>query len=325
MADKVLEMIDRLENVGIVPVIKLEDTTQAVNLAQALINGGINCAEVTFRAAGADKVIKDMTTAFPDMLVGAGTVLTVEQADKAIEAGAKFLVAPGLNPKVVKHCLDKGVPFMPGVATSSEIEQALELGLKAVKFFPAEQAGGLNYIKAVCGPYSGIRFMPTGGVNEENLNAYLAYDRIFACGGSWMVNADLINQKKWDEITQLARSAVNKMLGFEIAHVGINQDSEDEAVSVAKSFENAFGFVPKIGNSSVFAGSGIEIMKSKYLGASGHIAVKTNSIKRAIYALKTRGFECDMETAKYDAKGKMVAVYLRQEFGGFAIHLLAKS
>lgn len=170
-------LVNELENVGIVPVIKLDNVEDAEKLAKALRDGGINCAEVTFRAKGADEVIRRMTKAYPDMLVGAGTVLTCEQADAAIKSGAKFCVAPGLNPKVVKHCLDKGVPFAPGLSSASEIEQALELGLDFAKFFPAEQAGGLSYIKAVCGPYTTMRFMPTGGITADNLNGYLAYKK----------------------------------------------------------------------------------------------------------------------------------------------------
>ena len=172
------KFLEQLECTGIVPVIKLENTADAVNLAKALYDGGIRCAEVTFRAEGADKVIADMVKAYPDMLVGAGTVLTTEQCDRAIAAGAKFCVAPGLNPTVVKHCLDKGVPFTPGVANGSQIEQAMELGLDFVKFFPAEQAGGLPYIKAISAPYSSMKFMPTGGVNENNLNTYLSFKKI---------------------------------------------------------------------------------------------------------------------------------------------------
>lgn len=187
--DKINALVDELENVGIVPVIKLDNVDDAENLAKALRDGGINCAEVTFRAKGADEVIRRMTKAYPDMLVGAGTVLTCEQADAAIKAGAKFLVAPGLNSKVVKHCLDKEVPFAPGLSSASEIEQALELGLDFAKFFPAEQAGGLAYIKAISAPYSSMRFMPTGGVTADNLNTYLAFKKVVCCGGSWIVPA----------------------------------------------------------------------------------------------------------------------------------------
>lgn len=316
--------IEQLECTGIVPVIKLENTDDAVNLAKALCDGGIYCAEVTFRAEGADKVISQMVKAYPDMLVGAGTVLTTEQCDRAIEAGAKFCVAPGLNPKVVQHCLDKGVPFAPGVANGSQIEQAMELGLDFVKFFPAEQAGGLPYIKAVSAPYSSMKFMPTGGVNENNLNTYLSFPKIVCCGGSWIVPDKLVKAGKWDEITALCRTAVNKMLGFSLAHVGLNCENENEALDVTGKFAGLFGWEQKNGNSSVFAGSFIECMKAPFKGTHGHIAVAANSLKRAVFQLSHMGIETDMSTAKYGADGKMTAVYLKDEIGGFAVHLVEK-
>ncbi len=318
------QFLEQLECTGIVPVIKLENTADAVNLAKALYDGGIHCAEVTFRAEGADKVIADMVKAYPDMLVGAGTVLTIDQCDRAIEAGAKFCVAPGLNPKVVQHCLDKGVPFTPGVANGSQIEQAMELGLDFVKFFPAEQAGGLPYIKAISAPYSSMKFMPTGGVNENNLNTYLGFKKIVCCGGSWIVPDKLVKAGAWDEITALCRSAVNKMLDFSVAHIGINCDNEGEAMDVSSKFETMFGWGQKPGNSSVFAGSFVECMKSPFKGAKGHIAVATNSVRRAVYQLRHKGIEADMSTAKYDADGRMTVVYLKDEFGGFAIHLVER-
>lgn len=202
-----LSIYDKIKNIGIVPVIKLQDTNMALPLANSLIAGGINCAEVTFRAAGAGKVIKTMTENFPDMLVGAGTVLTVEQVDEAIDAGAMFCVSPGLNPQVVLHCLSKGVPFIPGVATASEIEQALALGICHVKFFPAEQAGGIDYIKALCGPYSNVYFMPTGGINIQNLEKYVSFKKVFACGGSWMVKEDYLANADFDTITKKSLEA----------------------------------------------------------------------------------------------------------------------
>ncbi len=315
---------DQLECTGIIPVIKLEDTSKAVELATALRKGGINAAEVTFRAEGADKVISDMTKAFPDMLVGAGTVLTVEQCDAAIAAGAKFCVAPGLNPKVVKHCLDKGIPFAPGVANGSQIEQAMELGLDFVKFFPAEQAGGLPYIKSVSAPYSNMKFMPTGGVNENNLNNYLGFKKIICCGGSWIVPDKLVKAGDWDGITELCRAAVNKMLDFKLVHIGINCANEDEAKSTTADLAKMFGWEQKVGNSSVFAGSFVECMKSPFKGKNGHIAVSTNSVKRAVYQLQNLGVEVDMDSAKYDADGRMTVVYLKNEYSGFAIHLVEK-
>lgn len=322
--DKINSLVDELESVGIVPVIKLDNVDDAENLAKALRDGGINCAEVTFRAKGADEVIRRMTKAYPDMLVGAGTVLSCEQADAAIAAGAKFLVAPGLNPKVVKHVLDKGVPFAPGLSSASEVEQALELGLNFAKFFPAEQAGGLAYIKAISAPYSSMRFMPTGGVTADNLNGYLASNKVVCCGGSWIVPASLVKAGDWAGITKLCREAVDKMLGFEMVHVGINCKNPEEAESVADEFNSAFGFAKKVGNSSVFSSTYMEMMKQPFKGTHGHIAVATNSVKRALYQLKKRGFEADESSIKYNADGVMNVAYLKKEFGGFAVHLVLK-
>lgn len=322
--EKIDKLVDELSKIGIVPVIKLDKVENAEKLAKALRDGGINCAEVTFRAKGADEVIRRMTKAYPDMLVGAGTVLTCEQADAAYKAGAKFCVAPGLNPKVVKHCLDKGEAFAPGVSSASEIEQALELGLDFVKFFPAEQAGGLPYIKSVCAPYSTMRFMPTGGVTEDNLNTYLAYNKIVCCGGSWIVPAKLLDAEDWAGITNLCRTAVDKMLGFTMVHVGLNCANEREAEAVADDFAAAFGFEKKVGNSSVFSSTYMEMMKKPFHGTHGHIAIATNSVTRALYQLEKRGFKVMEGSQKYNADGVMNVAYLEREFGGFAVHLVLK-
>lgn len=320
--EKLDAVVEEFGNVGIVPVIKLDKVENAEKLAKALRDGGINCAEVTFRAKGADEVIRRMTKAYPDMFVGAGTVLTCEQADAAYAAGAKFCVAPGLNPKVVKHCLDSGIPFAPGLSSASEIEQALELGLDFVKFFPAEQAGGLQYIKAVCGPYTTMRFMPTGGINPDNLNTYLSYNKIVCCGGSWIVPSKLLDEENWEGITALCKEAIAKMLDFKVVHVGINCKDAAEAESVADKFDDAFGFAKKVGNSSVFASSYVECMKSPFRGDMGHIAISTNSVKRAVYQLKMKGYEADQSSFKYDKVGNLTVAYLKDQFGGFAVHLV---
>lgn len=201
------DLANRFRKIGIVPVVVLEDPADAVPLARALMDGGLPCAEVTFRTAAAAEAIRSIHETYPEMLVGAGTVLSTEQVDKALEAGAQFIVSPGLNPEVVRYCQSKGVPVTPGVQTPSEMELAMSLGLDFVKFFPAEPAGGLKYIKAVCGPYTGLQFMPTGGVNTSNVREYLAFDRIVAAGGSWMVPKNLIAEGKFNEITALVRDA----------------------------------------------------------------------------------------------------------------------
>jgi 2-dehydro-3-deoxyphosphogluconate aldolase/(4S)-4-hydroxy-2-oxoglutarate aldolase len=322
---KQTDIFDKIENIGIVPVIKLEDTSKAKQLGAALRQGGINAAEVTFRADGADKVINTLTKEYADMLVGAGTVLTQNQVDSAIKAGAKFLVAPGLNPKVVKHCLDQGVPFCPGVSSASEIEQALELGLTHVKFFPAQQAGGVAYINAISAPYSQMRFMPTGGVSETNMNEYFALKQVFACGGSWMVAPQLVKENNFEEITRLSKQAITKMLGFEFVHMGIHAKDQTAAQASANKLSDWFGFDKKDGNSSVFVSSLVEITKAPINNYPGHIAIKTNSIKRAIAYLADKGIQIDKESTKLRPDGSILAVYLKGvDINGFAVHLLAK-
>lgn len=200
--------LEKLEQFGIVPVVVLDDAKDAAPLAKALCDGGLACAEVTFRTDAAEESIRIMTSEYPDMVVGAGTVLTTEQVDRAVSAGAKFIVSPGLNPKVVKYCLEKNIPVTPGVVTPSEMEQAIELGLEVVKFFPAEPSGGLAMIKAVAAPYTMLRFMPTGGINPQNIAPYLQYNKIIACGGSWMVKGSLVEAGEFDKIEAMTKEAV---------------------------------------------------------------------------------------------------------------------
>ena len=202
------ELLHKIQQIGIVPVVVLNDAEDAEPLAKALCEGGLPCAEVTFRTDAAEEAIRTMTEKFPEMLVGAGTVLTAEQVDRAVAAGAQFIVSPGLNPRLVKYCVDIGIHVIPGCSNPSDIEQALEYGLEAVKFFPAEPAGGLPMIKAMAAPYTGVRFMPTGGINPSNVKEYLAYDRILACGGSWMVKGNLVDAGEFDKITELTKEAV---------------------------------------------------------------------------------------------------------------------
>lgn len=201
------EVLEQFGKIGIIPVVVLEDAKDAEPLGRALMEGGLPCAEVTFRTDAAEESIRIMAEKFPDMLVGAGTVLTIDQVERAVAAGAKFIVSPGINPKVVDYCVKKGIPVTPGTCNPTNVETALEFGLDVVKFFPAEAAGGLKYIKAIAAPYVGMKFMPTGGINAENVRDYLKYDRILACGGSWMVKGDLIKAGNFEKIKELTAEA----------------------------------------------------------------------------------------------------------------------
>ncbi|MBQ3786320.1 MAG: bifunctional 4-hydroxy-2-oxoglutarate aldolase/2-dehydro-3-deoxy-phosphogluconate aldolase [Lachnospiraceae bacterium] len=201
-------MNDQIASYGVVPVVVLNDAKDAEPLAQALVEGGLPVAEVTFRTEAAEESIRIMSTKYPDMLVGAGTVLTKEQVDRAIGAGAKFIVSPGFDPEIVDYCLEKGYPVYPGIITPSELAQAVKRGLEVVKFFPAEQFGGVATIKALAAPYTQVKFMPTGGVNAKNLPDYLGFNKIIACGGSWMVKGDLVKAGEFDKIKEMTAEAV---------------------------------------------------------------------------------------------------------------------
>ncbi len=203
------EMNTKISGIGVVPVIKLNNPERdAAPLAKALCEGGVPVAEVTFRAAGADTAIRLMKEACPGMLVGAGTVLTTEHVDKAIAAGAEFIVTPGFDPEIVKYCVEKDMPIYPGCTTPTDYHAALKFGLEVLKFFPAEQSGGLAKIKAMSAPFPMFKVMPTGGIGLSNLKDYISCPVIAACGGSYMVTADLIDNQKWDEITELCKKSV---------------------------------------------------------------------------------------------------------------------
>ncbi len=201
------DITERFEKLGVVPVVVLEDAKDAVPLATALVEGGLPCAEVTFRTEAAEESIRLMTEQFPEMLVGAGTVLTVEQVDAAVGAGAKFIVSPGFDAEIVDYCLKNQIPVFPGCISPSEVAQAVKRGLKVVKFFPAEPAGGISMIKAMAAPYTGLKFMPTGGINAKNLEEYLSSDKIVCCGGSWMVKGELVKNGEFNKIRQLTEEA----------------------------------------------------------------------------------------------------------------------
>lgn len=317
------EVLELFEKIGIIPVVVLNDAKDAKPLGAALMEGGLPCAEVTFRTEAAEESIRRMSAEYPEMLVGAGTVLTVEQVDTAVEAGAKFIVSPGFDPKVVQYCIDNKIPVTPGTNNASTVQQAVSMGLDAVKFFPAEASGGLAAIKAIGSAFPKLKFMPTGGINEKNVNTYLDDPRILACGGSWMVKGDMIAAGEFGKIRDMTASAVKTMLGFEIRHVGVNCDSEEEAKKDADQFGSVFGFETKAGGSSVFAGTAVEFMKQPYLGAKGHIAVGTNNVDRAYYHLKRQGVRFNEASVKI-SEGKMKAAYLQDEIGGFAVHIVGK-
>jgi 2-dehydro-3-deoxyphosphogluconate aldolase/(4S)-4-hydroxy-2-oxoglutarate aldolase len=311
----------KAQTIGIIPVVKIDDASKAVGLAGALIKGGIPAAEVTFRTSAAEEAIRLMHKAYPDMTIGAGTVLTIENAEKALKAGASFIVSPGFDPELVSWCIDRKVPICPGVATPSEIQQGVKAGLSVLKFFPAEANGGTNMLKNLAGPFPTLMFMPTGGINLDNIQEYAKTPNVLCVGGSWMVKSDLINNEKWDEITEMCTEAERKLQGLSFAHIGLNSDSAKEMESAISRFTELGMDCTKRGSSSSFMDTTIEIMNKPGRGTKGHIAYKCFNVDRTISYLSQFGFTPVEETIGKDAKGTKL-VYFKEEVDGFAIHLI---
>lgn len=318
------EQIRRITGYGIVPVVVIHDAEKAEGLAHALCAGGLPVAEVTFRTECAAEAIRRMVKGVPEILVGAGTVHSPEQAAAAVEAGAAFIVTPGFSRNTVQWCLDRGVPVFPGCTSPSDIEAAMSMGLDTVKFFPAEPYGGVKTLKALAGPYGGIRFMPTGGINEKNIAEYLALKNVAACGGSWMVPSSLVETGDFNRISALCREAVHCAFGFELLHVGINTENTEEARQTAAQFAGLFGLPVAEYPGSYFAGSMVEVIKGPFLGEHGHIAVQTGCIDRAVEYFTQRGIALNPETASRDASGRLISIYFKDFIGGFAVHLRRK-
>ena len=317
-----MDVLKRLAQSGVVPVVVLEDAKDAVPTAKAMLAGGIDVMEISFRTAAAADSIKAVAQECPDMVVGAGTVINLEQCKLAVECGAKFIVSPGYDEETVAWCCDNGIPVTPGCVTPTEIMMALKHGLKVLKFSPANVYGGLSAIKSLAGPFGGVKFIPTGGVNAQNLAEFISSPYIHAVGGSWICPKADIAAGNFDKITALCKEARKTLLGFEVAHIGINTPDADAAMDVCKAFNDAFDFNVKQGNSSNFASTGVEVMKTMFKGANGHIAIRTNKMIPAIAEMERRGYELDMDSVK--DKNNIKAVYFKNEIGGFAVHLLQK-
>ncbi len=319
------ENLNRISQIGLVPLVVLEDAADAVPLGQALVRGGIPVAEVTFRTGAACETIAAMSQEVPELLVGAGTVHTPEQAAQAVGAGARFIVTPGYNPRVISWCLENGVEVLPGTVSPADIEGALSFGLSVCKFFPAEAYGGVKTLKALAGPYSGVKFMPTGGVNADNMRQYLDLPNVAAVGGSFMLPGALVRAKDWDGIAALCQDTVKRMLGLSLLHVGINPREGEDAKGTAGRLAELFGLETRETPKAWFAGDAFEAMKQKAPGTMGHIAIGTLDIERAVAYFQARGIAFRPESLQRDPQGRLSgAVYFQEEIGGFAIHLKAR-
>lgn len=319
-----MQNINSYEQTGILPVINIPKSSLAVPVAEALRRGGVNSIEVTLRCPDSLESICNIKAAFPDMIVGAGTVLTAQTAEQAISRGADFVVAPGFDDGVVDHCVSKNIPIVPGCVTASEIQKAVRRGLKVVKFFPAEKNGGIETIQLLSGPFSEVKFIPTGGINFANLGKYLACKKILACGGSYMATKEQILSGDFEGITRACQKAVDISLGFTLAHVGINCSEESEAADCAETISSIFRMEPRYMNSAIFAGSAVEAVKTGGFGTHGHIGFYTNSIPRALAWFASKGISLREDGFKYNSKGEVSCAYLKNEICGFALHVVER-
>ncbi|MBO4217841.1 MAG: bifunctional 4-hydroxy-2-oxoglutarate aldolase/2-dehydro-3-deoxy-phosphogluconate aldolase [Clostridia bacterium] len=316
------EILKKLYLDGMVPAVKVENAETAVPAAKALYAGGIRNIEITFRTAAAEKAIYEIADKCPEMTVGAGTVLTAEQANAAKNAGARFIVAPGYNPKTVGWCLENGITVIPGCSCCSDIEFALEAGLEAVKLFPAEQLGGLAYIKALSGPYSKMRYLPTGGVNLDNVGDYAGNPKVLAAGGSFIAPQDALANGDYARITALAEETVKRIHGFKFRHLGINCADGDEAALTAARLNTLLGLENDDRGGAIFTAGIFEIIKKKGRGEKGHIAVSCNNCDRAAEYIKRHGGGLIEESCEYGPDGRLKVAYLDEEFAGFALHII---
>lgn len=313
-------VVKELELCGITPLVKMEDLRDTLPLMGALTSAGIKVVEIVFRSNLAKDAIKLISSKCQNMLVGAGTIISIEQLNEAVSAGAKYIVTPSFNPKVVDRCIKLNIPVFPGCSSAGDIEQAYERGLRTVKFFPSELLGGINMLKALSQPYPFMRFIPTGGINSQNLNSYLAYNNVLCCGGTFPVNEELLKQGKFDEITNNVREVINGMLDLKLDHIAVNTD-ETEGKKLLKAVAFMSG---KPYDESMVKYNGIEAVFDNHYGRLGHIAYSSPNLERCIYYLANRGFAIDLQSVVKNDNGKIIKFNLDGDYAGFTLRMIKK-
>ena len=311
-----------IRSVGVLPVINIKKKEWIDPLAEAMLSAGMPVIEVVLRNEKAMEMLAEMKKRHPEMTVGAGTVLTLEQAKTAVECGADFIVSPGYSQQIVDFCMERDMLVVPGVSSASEVQTAYAAGLRVVKFFPAEGLGGLKMIKQLAAPFSDMMFVPTGGISLDNIGPYFQYEKTFACGGSFIAPSAALESGDFGKVAELCRKCIELSVGFRLAHLGVNCDGDADAVATAKAFTALFGFPCLEGRSSVFAGTAVECARHGSFGTKGHIGIRTNSMVRAVAYLKSKGVEFLPGSEKYNAAGELTCIYLKDEVAGFAIHLV---
>ena len=317
-----MTVFDRIYNAALLPQIKTASAEDAVLAAKALLSGGVDVMELICRTEDEASVLAAVSKQCPDMLVGAQCA-TWEACELAAESGAQFLTTPGYSGKIVAWCSERGIPVIPGCVTPSEIMAATVQGVRVVKFFPAEAFGGMKTLTVLAEAFEGVRFLASGGIDNENLTDYVEAPFVQAVGGSWLCPAGDVAAHNFEAVTERCKAARATVLGFTLGHIGVNAENAEESLALCQTFRAAFGFDIWEMPASFFASSGIEVMKHSAVGTNGHIAILTNSVRRAEAELEKKGFALDLSTEKCIGS-EPIAVYFQNELGGFAVHLLKK-
>ena len=310
------DICERISSIGVLPVVKIENAGDSENLAASLLAGDLPAVEITFRTDAAEESIRRIRKKFPAMLLGAGTVLTIDQIKRAVGAGADFMVAPGFNPKIAAYCTAHDIPFFPGINAPSQIEAALEYGLNVLKFFPAEVVGGVKMVKSLAAPYGHVKFIPTGGINVSNLNDYLSLSVVLACGGSWVAPAHMIRDGRFDDIVKLAHEAVSTVLGFTLSGVQLASSSESDTETILDFFASAFLLNKMETDTAVTAGGLIEIDKMMTGNGSGNrLIFSTHNLIRAMAFFKRKKIA-------FEIKSNPDELILLEQKGGFEVKVV---
>ncbi len=316
-------VLNKIQKMGIIPAVALDDAQNALPLADALCKGGISCLEINFCYETTSESICEIRKKFPQMIIGSGAVSTVEQARLAVNAGAHFITSPIFDPAVIQYCTKQNIPVIPRVSGSAQIEAAFSLGLGTVRILPDSLTDGIHTFQTMSQIYPHINFMPEGSICGKDSGFYLELNNVFACCSSQIAKREWIQNAEFRRIEHMAKEFVHDMMGFDVSHIGINCGSSEEAEKTAGVFETMFGFPKESGPSSVYAGTFLECMKPPHLGTNGHIAIKANSITRAKNYFEVLGYEFNESSAKF-RDGKMIVIYFKEEIGGFAVHIVQK-
>ncbi len=313
---------DLIYKYGVVPVLVIDDSAKAIPLAQALVKGELEVAEITFRTDAAEDSIKQIVREVPDMLVGAGTVLNRAQGQRALDAGANFIVSPGLDEDLANFCREKNILYIPGCSSASDVQKAINLGINTVKFFPAESSGGVKALSALAAAFNQVRFLPTGGITPEKFSEYLRKPFVIAVGSSWIAPKNLLEKGDFASIEKRAKDAVFAVLNFKFSHMGINCETEQEGYGNMFKLADMFNLEMGDTKSSSYVGREVEITKMPFQvrGPHGHLGYYADNLERAIFYLEKKGIEFDHEHVK-PYKGKPYVIYLKDQIAGFAIHI----